>query len=214
MAAAERLEREKTDVAARARRDVEVRRAQEAGRRQLAAAMAGMNLTKVTIRYEPSDDPERCLGVKCAIPAKWVEAPTPCAKLVKFFAKTYNARRGARLDPKTMNIMLTSRGAPIDNTTTIKALLATEGISETIYVGVPPAPDPCAHLDAEAASLIGKFNAREIDHSDLTAGLSAIETKKMAIRGGLALEAGDDGAAPEGPALPDGDAFDFDEDVL
>lgn len=217
-AGAEALERAKGDREAAARRAVELRAAQEAGRRTLAAAMAGMNLTKITIRYEPSDDPEVCLGVKCAIPAKWIEQPTPCAKLVKFFAKTYNQRRRAALDPKKMRVMLSSNGAPIEDGTTIAQLLKTEGITETIYVGIPPPPDPCAHLNKAAAALIAKFNAREVDNREFTAGLADIEKQKMRIRAGLAgLEDGggsDEDGPAEGPALPGGDEFDFDEDVL
>lgn len=194
-------------------KELELAKAQEDGRKALALAMAKMNLTKITIRYEPCDDPELCLGVKCAIPAKWLERPTPAAKLVKFFTQTYNQRRRASLDPKQLRLMLKNRGAPLDPATPISKLLETEGLGDTIYVGVPPAPDPCAHLDRQAMELINQFNQRTIDHSALTARLHDIELERKRIRGDAPPDDDEPGAV-EGPAMPAGDAFDFDEDVL
>ena len=204
------------------RKSAELQRAQEEGRRQLALAMAKMNMTKITLRYEPCDDPEQCLGVKCAIPAKWLEAPTPSFKLLKFFTKTYNARRGASLDPKKLRLMLKSRSSPLDSDLPIKDLLATEGLGDTIYVGVPPRPDPCAHLDADARGLIEQFNRREIGNSELTSKLHLIEIERKKILGDAPPPDDDDdgggggGDAPvEGPAsMGAHDAFDFDDDVL
>ena len=182
--------------------------------------MARLQLTKLTLRYEPAENPSRSLGVKCAVPASWLAKPTPCEKLIKFFCKTYLARRNEALDANALELLRAPRATdPVDRAAPIRDLLAGPDAPETLYLGTPAPPDPCAAVDARSAALLEQFQNGALDRQSFMDEMNAVQAEKQRILAALpddecsgdddASDAGDD-AAREGPALPGGgDDFDF-----